>query len=88
MSKSRPAYNGCNRCQIAHQRIITHGAKEAVVVGCKYIARVVGAAPSDQTSLISLFLDKLKEKESLARTSKDCQRETDRAAFEATKFDG
>ena len=55
MSKSRPAYNGANRCQIAHQRIITHGAKEAVVVGCEYIARVVGAAPSDPTSLMSLF---------------------------------
>ena len=71
MSKSRPAYNGGNRCQIAHPRIITHGAKEAVVVGCEYIARVVGAAPSDPTSLMSLFLDKLKEKESLTRTNKD-----------------
>ena len=62
MSKSRPAYNGGNRCQIAHQRIITHGAKEAVVVGCKYIARVVGAAPADQTSLMSHFWINLRKR--------------------------
>ena len=57
MCKSRPAYNGANRCPIAHHHgIITHWAKEAVVIGCKYIARVVGATPSDPTSLMSLFL--------------------------------